>query len=56
MDWIDLAEDRNQWRALVITAMNLREKKNLGSSRAAELLAVSQEELSSLELVAYYRA
>jgi hypothetical protein len=23
MDWIDLAQDRNQWRALVNTAMNL---------------------------------
>jgi hypothetical protein len=24
MDWIDLAQDRNQWRALVKTVMNLR--------------------------------
>jgi hypothetical protein len=24
MDWIDLAEDRNQWRAPVNTIMNLR--------------------------------
>jgi hypothetical protein len=24
MDWIDLAQDRDQWRALVITEMNLR--------------------------------
>jgi hypothetical protein len=24
MDWIDLAEDRDPWRALVNTAMNLR--------------------------------
>jgi hypothetical protein len=23
MDWIDLAEDRDQWRALVNTVMNL---------------------------------
>jgi hypothetical protein len=23
-DWIDLAQDRNQWRALVNTIMNLR--------------------------------
>jgi hypothetical protein len=23
-DWIDLAQDRNQWRALVNTVMNLR--------------------------------
>jgi hypothetical protein len=24
VDWIDLAEDRDQWRALVNTVMNLR--------------------------------
>jgi hypothetical protein len=24
MDWINLAEDRDQWRALVNTVMNLR--------------------------------
>jgi hypothetical protein len=24
MDWIDLAEDRDRWRALVNTVMNLR--------------------------------
>jgi hypothetical protein len=24
MDWIDVAQDRDQWRALVKTAMNLR--------------------------------
>jgi hypothetical protein len=24
MDWIDLAEDRDKWRVLVITVMNLR--------------------------------
>jgi hypothetical protein len=23
-DWIDVAQDRNQWRALVNTVMNLR--------------------------------
>jgi hypothetical protein len=24
LDWIDLAQNRDQWRALVITVMNLR--------------------------------
>jgi hypothetical protein len=24
MDWIDLTQDRNQWRVLVNTVMNLR--------------------------------
>jgi hypothetical protein len=24
MDWIDLAQDRDQWRSLVITVMKLR--------------------------------
>jgi hypothetical protein len=24
VDWIDVAQDRDQWRALVITVLNLR--------------------------------
>jgi hypothetical protein len=30
MDWFDLAQDRDQWRALVSTAMNLRVPSNSG--------------------------
>jgi hypothetical protein len=31
MDWIELAQDRNKWRALVNAAMNLCLPKNAGN-------------------------
>jgi hypothetical protein len=30
MDWIDLAQDRDQWRVLVNTVMNLKVPYNIG--------------------------
>jgi hypothetical protein len=30
MDWIDLVQDKNQWRVLVKTVMNLRVPQNVG--------------------------
>jgi hypothetical protein len=45
MDWIDLAQDRDQWRALANIVMNLRVRENVGK------LAASQEGLSSMKLV-----
>jgi hypothetical protein len=29
MDWIDLAQNRDQWRVLVNTVMNIRVPKNI---------------------------
>jgi hypothetical protein len=46
MEWIDMAQDRDQWRALVNTSGF---HKVLGISCVAELLAALQEGLSSVE-------
>jgi hypothetical protein len=49
VDWMHLAEDRDQWLAPVNTVMNLRLPQKAGN--VAELLLASQEGLCSTELV-----
>jgi hypothetical protein len=46
MDWINVAQDRHQWRVLVNTVMSLRALQNI----VAEHVSASQEGLSSVEL------
>jgi hypothetical protein len=49
MDWIYLAQDRDQWRALVNTVMYLLVP--LGNYGVAERLVASQEGFRSMELL-----
>jgi hypothetical protein len=43
MEWFDLAQDRDQWRTLVNTIMNLRVSKMFGNSSVTERRGVSEE-------------
>jgi hypothetical protein len=51
VDWIGLAQDKENWRALMNTVMNLRIRKMLGNYRVASQLVASRVVLSSIELV-----
>ena len=49
MDWIELARERDSWRALMTAAMNLRAPKKRGISWLAENRLACQEGLCSME-------
>jgi hypothetical protein len=51
MDWIDLAQDRNQWRALVNTIMNLQFPYSVGKLFNGCITGASPAGLSSMEVV-----
>jgi hypothetical protein len=48
VDWIDLAQDRERWRALVTAVMNHRISCDGGISRLAKNLLASKEGLCSI--------
>jgi hypothetical protein len=51
MDWIDLAQDSVQWRALLSTVMDLLVTKTVWKFYILEWMMASVEGLSSLESV-----
>ena len=53
MDWINLAQDRDKWWAVVITVMKFQVIKIQGISWLAEELSVSWEGLCYIWLVGY---
>jgi hypothetical protein len=48
VDWIDLAQDRDKWRALVDVVMNLQFHRMLGSSQVVAQQVASRVVLSSM--------
>jgi hypothetical protein len=43
MDWIDLAQNRDKWRALVNAAMNLRVTWNTGNLLTEDVLVLRND-------------
>jgi hypothetical protein len=48
IDWIDLAQDRDQWKALVNTAMNIQVPLNAGKFLSSCTNGSGQEGVSSV--------
>jgi hypothetical protein len=51
MDWIELAQNRDRWWAVVNAVMKLRVTQNAGNSWLADKLLASQEDFFSFELI-----
>jgi hypothetical protein len=49
VDWIGLAQNRDRWRTLVNSVLNLRVPSNAG--KVSKKLGISRVELSSMKLV-----